>query len=83
MKTTLDIPELLLRQVKARAAMKGVSMRDFFVSAIEDRLDADRKRPRKPQGWRTVFGKAPPGASAEIQSVLDKEFETLYPDDWK
>ena len=83
MKTTLDIPDSLLRKAKAQAAMKGTSMRDFFVLAIEDKLDAAKQQPGKLHGWRSVFGKAPKGASAEVQATLDKEFETINPDDWR
>ena len=83
MKTTLDFPDALLRQVKARAALQGTSMRDFFVRAIEERLDAERRRSGKLQGWRTVFGKAPKGAAAAVQATLVDEFEKINPDDWK
>ncbi len=58
-------------------------MRDFFVLAIEDRLDAEKKRPNPRCGWRAVFGKAPKGAAAAVQAGLDQEFETIKPDDWK
>jgi hypothetical protein len=83
MKTTLDIPDALLRQVKARAALNGTSMRDYFVQTIESRLEAERTRPVKPHGWRAVFGKAPRSAAAEVQAVVDEEFETIRPEDWK
>jgi hypothetical protein len=83
MKTTVDIPDSLLRQAKARAALKGTSMRDFFVQAIEARLDAEQKRPRKPHGWRAVFGKAPKGSAAEVQATIDEEFGKIDPDDWR
>jgi hypothetical protein len=83
MKTTLDIPDALLRQAKARAATRGTSMRDFFVLAIEDRLDAERKGLRSIRGWQAVFGKAPPGSGAAVQATLDQEFEKVNPEDWK
>ncbi len=58
-------------------------MRDFFVLAIEDRLDVERKGSRPIHGWQAVFGKAPKGAVAAIQSTLDQEFEKINTDDWK
>ena len=83
MKTTLDIPDALLRQVKARSALNGTSMRDFFVEIIETRLEADQKQTGKPRGWRAVFGKAPKGAAARVQTVIDEEFEQIRPEDWR
>jgi hypothetical protein len=83
MKTTLDIPDSLLRQAKARAALKGTSMRDFFVQALEERLSAEQKQSTKPHGWRAVFGKAPKGAAAEVQTAIDGEFEKINPEDWR
>lgn len=58
-------------------------MRDFFVLAIEDRLDAERKGSRSIHGWQAVFGKAPKGAGADVQATLDQEFDKINPDDWK
>ena len=83
MKTTLDIPDSVLRQAKARAALKGTSMRDFVVHAIEERLEAEQKQTRKPHGWRAVFGKAPKGAAAKVQAAMDEEFERINPEDWR
>ena len=83
MKTTLDIPDSLLRQVKARSALNGTSMRDFFVEVIEARLEADQRQEGRPRGWLAVFGKAPKGASARVQTVIDKEFENVQSEDWK
>ena len=35
MKTTIEIPEPLFRQAKARAAMDGLSLRDLFVRGLQ------------------------------------------------
>jgi len=83
MKTTLDIPENLLRRVKARAALTGASMREFFVEAVEEKLDSERGELAKVRGWRTVFGKVPKGATALVQATLESEFEIVDPDAWK
>jgi hypothetical protein len=35
MKTTIEIPEPLFRQAKARAAMDGLTLRDLFVRGLQ------------------------------------------------
>jgi len=35
MKTTIEIPEPLFRQAKARAAMEGIPLRDLFVRGLQ------------------------------------------------
>lgn len=38
MKTTVEIPDALNRQVKARAALHGQTIKDFLVEAVRDKL---------------------------------------------
>jgi hypothetical protein len=38
MKTTLDIPDPIFRQAKARAALRGVSLRQFVTEALEEKV---------------------------------------------
>ena len=35
MKTTIEIPEPLFRQAKAKAAMEGLTLRDLFVLGLQ------------------------------------------------
>lgn len=58
MKTTLDIPDPIFRQAKARAALRGISLRQFVAEAIEDKL-AGPSSPRKSDAqppWMRGFG---------------------------
>ena len=81
MKTTIEISDQIYRQVKARAALEGQTVRGFFLEAIREKLSSERRRARG--GWRSVFGKADPKAVEEIQRVLDEEFSKISPEDWK
>lgn len=83
MKTTLDLPDRLYRQIKARAALRGQTIRAFFLDAVRDKLAADRTAAARETGWRAVFGKAKPGDVEEVQRILDEEFERIDPEDWK
>jgi hypothetical protein len=41
MKTTIEIPEKLFREAKARAAMEGLSLREFFLRGLKLALQTD------------------------------------------
>lgn len=43
MKTTIDLPDLLFRKVKAAAAAEGVSLKTFITGAVEQRLNIGAK----------------------------------------
>lgn len=80
MKTTLELPDELLRRTKAEAASDGTSMKDFVTDALEEKL---RSRRRKPGGgWRAVFGRAKRAATRDVQGHMI-DFERIRPEDWK
>ena len=54
MKTTLEIPDAVIRQAKARAAERGIPLRQFVTEAVADKLQADVAMRSKP--WMTGFG---------------------------
>ena len=82
MKTTVEIPDTLYRQLKARAALKGQTIKDFMVEAVRTKLDDDRAKPKNKTGWRAVFGAADPKEVAELQRVIDEEFSRIDPEGW-
>ena len=84
MKTTLEIPDKMFRELKARSALAGQPMRTFVIAAIEEQLHGAGKIDRVPEkGWRSVFGKAPKAAVDDIQAVVNREFSRVNLDDWK
>ncbi|NOX98840.1 MAG: hypothetical protein GXP30_03760 [Verrucomicrobia bacterium] len=38
MKTTLELPDTAFRQVKALAASRGITLKQFFSEALEEKL---------------------------------------------
>ena len=54
-RTTIDIPERLLRQVKAEAALRGLRLKDIVRDALEDHLAGDG-RLADPAGGSTLDG---------------------------
>jgi len=83
MKTTLEIPDAIYRQVKARAALKGQTIRAFFLDAIREKLDGQRRNARQRNGWRSVFGKASLEEVSDVERIIDQEFSRIDAEDWK
>ena len=83
MKTTVEIPDTLYRQLKARAALKGQSIKDFLVEAVRAKLADDRSKSKGKTGWMAAFGTADPKDVAEVQRIIDEEFSNIDSDDWK
>ncbi len=38
MRTTVELPDDLLTQAKIRAASEGISLREFFIAAVQQKL---------------------------------------------
>ena len=83
MKTTVEIPDSLYRQIKARAALKGQTIKDFLVEAVRAKLASDKGKRKGKIGWEAAFGSANPEDVAEVQRIIDEEFSKINPDDWK
>jgi len=83
MKTTVELPDKLYRQIKARAASKGLTVKAFFLDAIQDKLQKERNSAAKASGWRAVFGKANKEDMAKLQRVIDEEFSQIDPEGWQ
>jgi hypothetical protein len=47
MRTTIELPDELLVQAKSRAALAGVSLREFFVQAVAHELAPANKKTRR------------------------------------
>ena len=48
MRTTIELPDELLRRAKGRAALAGVSLKEFFVEALEQKLAPEKNKVRRP-----------------------------------
>jgi hypothetical protein len=83
MKTTIEIPDDLLRRSKATAALAGQSLKDFVTAAIEDHLDRQPSSIPRMRGWRSVFGHAAMDEVAEIDAIVASEFERVDPEEWR
>ena len=82
-KTTLQIPDELLREAKARAALRNASLKEFVCSAIRDKLQADKQDSAAECGWRAVFGRIKQAERLKIDRAVEAEFETVDADHWR
>ena len=53
MRTTIELPDELLKRAKARAALDGRSLKQLFIEAVEERLSERKAGGRRPP---PVFG---------------------------
>ena len=81
-KTTIEIPDALLRRAKSAAAERGISLKAFVSEALDEKLQAHGAR-RKP--WMKSFGKLRHlrRETARINRIIEEEFERVEPEDWE
>ena len=82
MKTTIEIPDPLFREVKATAASRGQSLRQFLTDALVERLRHVEAQSRRP--WMKHFGALRDHSEEmdRIERVVEDEFENVDPRDW-
>jgi hypothetical protein len=84
MKTTLEIPDLLFRKAKSKAAERGQSLKQLVTEALQEKLAAGTgKTPPGEPGWMRGFGKLRRlrKETARIQARIDEQFEVIEPED--
>ena len=86
MKTTIELPDATFRQAKVLASSRGMTLKQLFTEALEDRLRRDaatQARVAREAPWMAGFG-ALADLSAEnrrLAGLIEEEFERLAPDD--
>jgi hypothetical protein len=86
-KTTLDLPDELFREVKSTAAKRGVLMKEFITEALTEKLALSVEKP-DPKPWMALAGCAAndPEMRAElrrIDKIIEEEFGQVDEADWK
>lgn len=85
MKTTLEIADATLHKAKIRAAQDGITLKELFNQALEEKLRATKPANRNsPPPWLKLagaFGKTPAdrAETRRIQKTIDAEFERIDP----
>jgi hypothetical protein len=84
MKTTLEIPDVLFRRVKSKAAERSQTLREFVNEALQEKLArrTGTGRPGEPE-WMQGFGKLRRlhEETERIQARIHEAFEVVEPED--
>jgi hypothetical protein len=71
MRTTIELPDQLLIRAKSQAALKGISLKTFFIEAIEGKLADPPKRTRS---FTPIGGDGPPIRRATREEIDEAMF---------
>jgi hypothetical protein len=82
MKTTVEIPDQVFRRAKAKAAERGITLRQFITEAVEDKLKTSTAPGDKP--WLRTAGKLCHlhRETVRINKLIAREFESVEPEEW-
>jgi hypothetical protein len=81
-KTTLEIPDDLFREMKAAAALRGMRLRDFVTDAISGHLARMKKADSR---WSQRLPPPPKVAISEMRRIhefIQEESERIDIEDW-
>ncbi len=86
MRTTIELPDTLFREVKSTAARQGMRLKDYITEALQDKL---AKRPtHEDRPWMKFAGIAAsdPEMVAElkgIEQIVEENFGQIEEEEWK
>ena len=84
MKTTFEIPDLLFRKAKSKAAERGQTLKQLVTEALQEKLavNTDKARAGEP-GWMQGFGKLRRlrKETRRVQARIDERFEVIELED--
>ena len=86
MKTTIELPDNVFRQVKVLAASRGMTLKRFFTNALEENLRRYARASPAREGeapWMAGFGALADlsNENRRVLGMIEEEFETLAPED--
>jgi hypothetical protein len=84
MKTTVEIPDALFRKAKARAAERGLLLREYVTEAIRDKVEkANAPGPTHEPEWMAGFGdlRRLRRDLRKVQAEVDREFGVVESED--
>jgi hypothetical protein len=83
-KTTIEIPDVLFRRVKSRAAERSQTLKEFVSEALQEKLTSKRSMARSEEPeWMQGFGalRHLHKETKRIQELIHDVFEVVEPED--
>ena len=74
MRTTVDIPDEIYRQLKSRAAREGSSTRALILRGVKEVLKTDRRKTGVPVSLPIVRSKRPGAVTLDNARIYDIAF---------
>lgn len=71
MRTTVDIPDEMYRQLKSRAAREGRSTRALILNGVREVLKAERRKAGPPVSLPIVRSKRPGAVALDNAAIYD------------
>lgn len=83
-RTTIDIPDELYRELKVTAAKTGRTLKDVAIERMRQAPEATEASGLEPW-WRKAFGGLAHmhEENLAIQAFIDEEFSKINPEEWK
>lgn len=83
MRTTLDLPDPLMREVKARAALEGLKLKEYFANLVQAALQRPVGSAATQRSAAPVFNRAhakpiPAMSNAQLSAIMDAEDAARY-----
>jgi len=77
MRTSIDIPDKLMKEAKVKAVQEGITLKELFIRSLEKELKTHSQKEMKAP-WKKLSGKG----SASGLSPSDSGFEGYSGPDW-
>ena len=86
MKTTIELPDATFRQAKALAAARGMTLKQFFTDALDEKLRRCVRETSQGEAeppWMAAFGGLSDLSSEPrlVNAAIEEEFEKLESED--
>lgn len=78
MRTTIDLPDELLRRAKAAAAIRGVKLKDFVAALLERGLANEGENTEPAMGQQRPVPVRIQPAERKLKALTNQEIESLF-----